>query len=48
MAKMKVGLVGLGEVAQIIHLPILQALADKFEIAACIGYLEYPFQIKQE
>jgi predicted dehydrogenase len=31
---MKVGLVGLGEVAQIIHLPILQSQADKFEIAA--------------
>jgi len=31
---MKVGLVGLGEVAQFIHLPILQAQADTFEIAA--------------
>src|SRR2546425_11253650 len=34
MTKMKVGVVGLGEIAQIIHLPILQAQADKFEIAA--------------
>jgi predicted dehydrogenase len=34
MTKIKVGLVGLGEVAQIIHLPILQAQSDKFEIAA--------------
>lgn len=34
MIKAKVGLVGLGEVAQVIHLPILQAQADKFEIAA--------------
>lgn len=34
MTRVKVGLVGLGEVAQIIHLPILQAQADKFEIAA--------------
>jgi predicted dehydrogenase len=34
MTKMKLGLVGLGEIAQIIHLPILQAQADKFEIAA--------------
>ncbi len=34
MTKVKVGLVGLGEVAQIIHLPILQAQSDKFEIAA--------------
>src|SRR5690348_4134774 len=34
MTKVKVGVVGLGEVAQIIHLPILQAHADLFEIAA--------------
>lgn len=34
MATIKVGLVGLGEVAQITHLPILQAQADKFEITA--------------
>jgi predicted dehydrogenase len=34
MTKVKVGVVGLGEIAQIIHLPILQAHADKFEIAA--------------
>jgi predicted dehydrogenase len=34
MTKMKVGLVGLGEIAQIIHLPILQAHSDQFEIAA--------------
>jgi predicted dehydrogenase len=34
MTKAKVGVVGLGEIAQIIHLPILQAHADKFEIAA--------------
>jgi predicted dehydrogenase len=34
MTKIKIGLVGLGEVAQIIHLPILQAYEDKFEIAA--------------
>ena len=32
--KMKVGVVGLGEVAQVIHLPILQDHSDKFEIAA--------------
>jgi predicted dehydrogenase len=29
-----VGVIGLGEVAQIIHLPVLESLADKFEIAA--------------
>jgi predicted dehydrogenase len=34
MTKVKVGLVGLGEIAQIVHLPILQAYSDKFEIAA--------------
>lgn len=34
MRKLKVGIVGLGEVAQIIHLPILQSMGDKFEIAA--------------
>jgi predicted dehydrogenase len=34
MAKIRVGLVGLGEVAQVIHLPILQSHADVFEIAA--------------
>jgi predicted dehydrogenase len=34
MKRLKVGLIGLGEVAQIIHLPILDALSDKFEIAA--------------
>jgi predicted dehydrogenase len=34
MKKIKVGLVGLGEVAQIIHLPILESLSDRFEITA--------------
>jgi len=34
MAKIRVGLVGLGEVAQVVHLPILQSHADTFEIAA--------------
>src|SRR5437660_3906534 len=34
MTKVKVGLVGLGEIAQIVHLPILQEYADQFEIAA--------------
>jgi len=34
MTKIKVGVVGLGEIAQIIHLPILQAHSDKFEIVA--------------
>src|SRR5436853_3433764 len=34
MTKVKVGLIGLGEIAQIVHLPILQEYSDKFEIAA--------------
>jgi predicted dehydrogenase len=34
MKKLKVGLIGLGEVAQIIHLPILKSLSDRYEIAA--------------
>ena len=34
MERVKVGVIGLGEVAQVIHLPILAALADRFEIAA--------------
>lgn len=34
MKKVRVGIVGLGEVAQIIHLPILKSLSDKYEIGA--------------
>lgn len=34
MKQIKVGVIGLGEVAQIIHLPILQSLAEQFEISA--------------
>ena len=34
MEQVNVGVIGLGEVAQIIHLPILQALADRFRIGA--------------
>jgi predicted dehydrogenase len=34
MARVKVGVIGLGEVAQIVHLPILEALGDRYEIAA--------------
>ncbi len=32
--KLKVGIIGLGEVAQIIHLPILESLSDKYEVTA--------------
>src|ERR1700687_2283772 len=34
MTKIKVGVVGVGEIAQVVHLPILQASCDQFEIAA--------------
>lgn len=34
MKRVKVGVVGLGEVAQIIHLPILRALHERYEIVA--------------
>jgi predicted dehydrogenase len=34
MKKLKVGVIGLGEVAQIIHLPILESLSECYEIAA--------------
>ncbi len=34
MKKLKVGIIGLGEIAQIIHLPILDSMKDKYEIAA--------------
>src|SRR4051812_6212506 len=34
VSRLRVGVVGLGEVAQIIHLPVLESLSDQFEIAA--------------
>lgn len=34
MKRLKVGVIGLGEVAQIIHLPILEMLAERYEIAS--------------
>nr|MBA2468523.1 gfo/Idh/MocA family oxidoreductase [Chloroflexia bacterium] len=34
MTRVRVGVIGLGEVGQIIHLPILESLADRFEITA--------------
>src|SRR5215217_7209674 len=34
MQRVNVGVVGLGEVAQIIHLPILQAMADRYSVGA--------------
>lgn len=32
--RVRVGLIGLGEVAQVIHLPILEAMSDRYEVAA--------------
>jgi predicted dehydrogenase len=34
MHRVTVGVIGLGEVAQIVHLPILESLADRYEIGA--------------
>jgi predicted dehydrogenase len=34
LTKVKVGVIGLGEVSQIIHLPILRTLSNQFEISA--------------
>jgi predicted dehydrogenase len=34
VSKLRVGVIGLGEVAQIIHLPVLESLADRFEVSA--------------
>jgi predicted dehydrogenase len=34
MTKLRVGIIGLGEVAQVIHLPVLQSLPDKYDVQA--------------
>ncbi len=34
MTPLRVGVVGLGEVAQVVHLPVLEALSDLYEVAA--------------
>ncbi len=34
MEKVRIGIIGLGEVAQIVHLPILQSMPEKYEITA--------------
>lgn len=34
MEQVRVGVIGLGEVAQVIHLPILESLADRYQLAA--------------
>lgn len=36
MSKLRIGVIGLGEVAQVVHLPVLQALRSSYEVvAAC-------------
>ncbi len=32
LSKQRIGVIGLGEVAQVVHLPVLQSLSDKFEL----------------
>jgi predicted dehydrogenase len=44
MEKVKVGIIGLGEVAQIIHLPILTSLNDRFEVRALCDISENVLQ----
>lgn len=34
MTKLRVGVIGLGEVAQVIHLPIIESLPERYELAA--------------
>jgi predicted dehydrogenase len=34
MSKLRVGVIGLGEVAPVIHLPIIESLPDRYELAA--------------
>ena len=40
MKQLRVGVAGCGEIAQIVHLPVLQALVEKYEITAlAVRYL---------
>jgi predicted dehydrogenase len=34
MKRLKIGIIGIGEVAQIVHLPVLESLSDRFETSA--------------
>jgi predicted dehydrogenase len=34
LSKLRVGVIGLGEVAQVIHLPVIESLPDRYELAA--------------
>ncbi|QQO09136.1 Gfo/Idh/MocA family protein [Breznakiella homolactica] len=51
---MKIGVIGLGEVAQLMHLPILQDLGDKFQITAVsdvspslVGFIKDKYHVPQ-
>ena len=37
--RLNVGIIGLGEVAQLVHLPILSDLNDKYLDQSCCGHL---------
>ena len=39
--KINVGIIGLGEVAQLVHLPILSDLNDKYRIKVCLLYTSH-------
>jgi len=54
MKKIRAGIIGLGEVAQIIHLPVLETLKDKYEISALcdisqnlLNIMGEKYQVKQ-
>ncbi len=42
--RLKVGIVGAGEVAQVIHLPILEAMSDKYQVVALCDVSEKALQ----
>lgn len=48
MKRLKVGVIGLGEVAQIIHLPILEMLAERYEIASLCDISQQLLQVMGE
>ncbi|GGI99010.1 oxidoreductase [Alicyclobacillus cellulosilyticus] len=54
MQRLRVGVVGLGEVAQVIHLPILSALTDMYEVTAVcdispslVAYMAERYQVPE-
>jgi predicted dehydrogenase len=34
LSRLSLGVIGLGEVAQVVHLPVLRSLTDRFEVTA--------------